>query len=77
MRVGGSKRKMSSDEPLRLAQRPGQARLSEFLRLAVAKGSQRIGIWKAVVVPARLWSEMKERRKPLGRRLIAEYATRG
>lgn len=48
-----------------------KARLSELLRLAELEGPQHIGTRKSyVVVPARLWDEVRSPRMPLGQWLV-------
>ena len=48
-----------------------KAKLSEILRLAETEGPQRIGARKPfVVVPAAVWEEKAQPRKPLGQWLI-------
>ncbi len=54
-----------------------KAKLSEILRLAEEEGPQRIGTRKSiVVVPASLWEEKTQPRKPLGQWLV-ENTPRG
>ncbi len=54
-----------------------KAKLSEVLRLAEEQGPQRIGTRRSfVVVPASVWSEKTQPRKPLGQWLV-ENTPRG
>ena len=54
-----------------------KAKLSEVLRLAEEQGPQRIGTRRTfVVVPASVWSEKTQPRRPLGQWLV-ENTPRG
>ena len=54
-----------------------KARLSEILRLSEEEGPQRIGTRKSfVVVPASVWAQKTQPRKPLGQWLV-ENTPRG
>ena len=54
-----------------------KAKLSEILRLAEEEGPQHIGMRRAfVVVPASLWADKTQLRKPLGKWLV-ENVPRG
>ena len=48
-----------------------KAKLSEILRLAETEGPQRIGARKPfIIVPASVWAEKTQPRKPLGQWLV-------
>ena len=63
---------MVASEPRRVwTVAEAKAKLSEVLRLAESEGPQRIGTRKPfIVVPAAVWEEKEQPRKPLGQWLI-------